>query len=464
MKLVLACKSLCAWSAFPPITEGNVSTKMTITICCDCLLSLPFAVYEHSQKFNISQSLDGMNVILISSLLDVAAFVLLVAASQDDSKVSVTVWPPGMRIFLGECVLLRCTVASNSTLAWRYSWFRNEADAPRMGKNPRHLPSGSSYSITAVMGEDAGRYWCQAECCSDSNATVALLSRPVTLSVSELPPPSMTLTPSTRHMFVGETFTLHCPETLTNSSAWVLRQTSTSHLIRTADSKTGACMLSPDSLVSPGRSSTCVVSVARGHSGLYWCEGAEGRSNAVHITISSGPVIMRTPAFSVPHGGSVVLACRYRKGNHTKTTFFRNGVETSTYSSPGPGTEIKLTIENVSEVHEGFYKCASQDGKLESPQSWLSVRSSLLSADVSAGSTSGSWIWIVVSCILLILFPLAILLIHHFRYKMLYARSCWTVSGEETPAAVLPATKQDVTEVQWDLSWMEMSNLLYPGK
>ncbi|CAB1457019.1 unnamed protein product [Pleuronectes platessa] len=34
------------------------------------------------------------------------------------------------------------------------------------------------------------------------------------------------------------------------------------------------------------------------------------------------------------------------------------------------------------------------------------------------------------------------------------------LSLQEVPAGVLPATKLDVTEVQWDLSWMEMSNLL----
>ncbi|XP_019752568.1 Fc receptor-like protein 2 isoform X2 [Hippocampus comes] len=386
-----------------------------------------------------------MNIILISSMLE-------------ELKVSVTVWPLGTKIFLGECVLLRCTVESNSTLTWSYSWFRNEPRATQVGKNPRHLLSGGSYSITAVMKEDAGRYWCQAECC-DSNTTVALLSKPVTLSVSGLPPPSLILTPSTRHVFEGETFTLQCPETLTNSSAWVLRQTSASHLIRTADSKTCACS-SPGGGVIPGGSSTCVVSATRGGSGLYWCEGAEGRSNAVNITVTSGPVIMRTPALSVPRGGNVVLECRYRKGNHLKTTFFRNGIKLSPDSSPGQGTEIKITIVNVSEAHEGFYKCASQDGKLESPQSWLSVRSNLSSADVSAGSTSGSWIWVVVSCILMIFILLAILLILHFRYKMLYTCNRWRVSCVETPAAVLPATKQDVTEVQWDLSWMEMSNLL----
>ncbi|XP_061681159.1 uncharacterized protein LOC133503492 isoform X2 [Syngnathoides biaculeatus] len=384
-----------------------------------------------------------MNIVLVSSSLGLAVFILLVAASKEGTKVSVTLWPPGTEVFLGECVLLRCGVESNGSLAWNYRFFRNEPRASQT-RNPRHLLSGGTYSITAVTREDVGRYWCQAER-SDSNTTVVLLSRPVTLSVSELPPPMLTLTPSARHMFIGETFTLQCPEKLTNSSAWVLRQTWTGHFMRTADSKTGACS-TLDSVVRPGRSSTCVVSTARGNSGLYWCEGAEGRTNAVHITVTSSLVIMRTPAFSVPHGSNVVLACLFRKGNHTKGTFFRNGVETSTYSSPDPGTELKLTIENVTEGHEGFYKCASQDGKLESPQSWLSVTS--------------SWIWILVSCVLIILIPLAILLIHHFRYKMFYAQSCWR---EGTPAAVLPATKQDVTEVQWDLSWMEMSNLLYPG-
>nr|XP_061790677.1 low affinity immunoglobulin gamma Fc region receptor III-A-like [Nerophis lumbriciformis] len=398
-----------------------------------------------------------MNIILIPSLLGMAAFVLLVAASKGDSKVSIIVWPPGIKVFSGECVLLRCRVESNSTLGWRYRWFRNQPGATHMGKNPRHLLSGGYYSITAVMREDTGRYWCQAH--PDSNATDVLLSRPVRLNVSDLLPPSLTLTPNFRQLFVGETFTLQCPDTLTNSFVWFLRQNSTNHLTKFADSMTGAC----SSLGNPGRSEICVAAAMRAHSGLYWCEGVEGRSNAVHLTISSGPVIMSTPASTIPQGRSVILACRYWKGNHTKSTFFRNGVKMSTCNSSGPDTETKLTIENVTVAHEGFYKCASQDGNLESLQSWLSVRRDLFTVDETAGSSSDSWIWVVVLCILMILIPLTILLIHHFRYKMLYTHSCWTVPGGETPAAVLPATKQDVTEVQWDLSWMEMSNLLYPG-
>ncbi|XP_054645474.1 sialoadhesin-like [Dunckerocampus dactyliophorus] len=397
-----------------------------------------------------------MNIILMSSLFGVAAFVLPATASKEDLKVSVSVWPPGSEVFLEECVLLQCTVASNSTFVWRYRWFRHKPDTvQKTQENPRHMVSGGSYSITAVTWEDAGSYWCRAER-SDSNGTVVLLSGPTTLSVSELLLPSLTLTPSTRHMFIGDTFTIRCPEPQTSSSSWVLRQTSPSHGTRTYDSKTAAC--SPlEGSIGAARSGTCVLSAARRHAGLYWCEDAEGRSKAVHITVSSGPVIMRTPAFAVPQGSSAVLSCHYWRGNHTKSTFFRNGIEMCTTSSSSPGRDIKLTIANVTEAHQGFYKCASQDRKLESAESWLSVRRHSLSADLSAGSNPGYWIG---SCVCILFILVAIWLIHYFKYKMIYTQSCWTPSGEESPATALPATKQDVTEVQWDLSWMEMSNLL----
>lgn len=33
-----------------------------------------------------------------------------------------------------------------------------------------------------------------------------------------------------------------------------------------------------------------------------------------------------------------------------------------------------MTIKNVTQQDEGLYKCASHDRKMESPESWLSVR------------------------------------------------------------------------------------------
>lgn len=87
-----------------------------------------------------------------------------------------------------------------------------------------------------------------------------------------------------------------------------------------------------------------------------------------------GPVILKTPAFPVLEGDEVILSCQYLSGTPGKTTFFKNGAEMNTsYSSASSNRVIKMTIENVTQDDEGFYKCASQDGKMESPESWLSV-------------------------------------------------------------------------------------------
>lgn len=93
-----------------------------------------------------------------------------------------SVWPPGSNIYLGESVLLQCTVESNSSFVWSYRWFRHKLRTAQTS-NPRHLISGDSYSITAVATEDAGSYWCQAER-RDSNTTMVRLSQLTTLSVS----------------------------------------------------------------------------------------------------------------------------------------------------------------------------------------------------------------------------------------------------------------------------------------
>ncbi|XP_068175874.1 putative high affinity immunoglobulin gamma Fc receptor IB isoform X3 [Antennarius striatus] len=278
----------------------------------------------------------------------------------------------------------------------------------------------------------------------------------------ELPPPSLTLTPSTRQFFKGELFTLQCPVSQSKSSDWMLRQFSLGRTARKRLPYVDQC--SPlGGVVSAEKSGACVFTAVSGSSGLYWCEGAKGRSNGVSITVSAGTIIMKIPAFPVLEGEEVVLHCQYSTDNQRNTTFFKNGAEVFTHSSSSSDRMIKMTIENVTQDDEGFYKCASQDRKMESPESWLSVRAAQgdFTPTNGTGAWSGSWKW-TVSCILVLLFliPLTVWLVCRYRYQMICTRSCWPVSRGDQPALELPATKQDTTEVQWDLSWIEMSSLL----
>ncbi|XP_047443865.1 uncharacterized protein LOC125009736 [Mugil cephalus] len=379
-----------------------------------------------------------MNIILISSLLDVAALVLQVAALEEPRDPVVSARTPGSNIYLGECVWLRCVVESNSTFKYSYQWHREK------------LHSAASPNPTGVTREDAGNYRCRAEP-KESNTSVVLNGKMTSLIVSELTPPSLTLTRSHTQTFKDKHF-VQCPVSKPNSTGSKLKHFSPSHSNRTTVSRTDVCP-PLEGVVTANKS--CVFTAASVNGGLYWCEGAKGCTRTVNVTVSGEKVILKIPAYPVTAGNTVVLHCLNQTGNHSKISFFKDGELVTLNSSTSDG--LSMTIENVTKEDEGFYKCASSDGKIESPESWLSVRGSLRSTDASS---NGSWKWIIVPCVvLLFLIPLTVWLVHRYRHKMFHTKS-WELSKEDIPAVALPVTKQDVTEVQWDLSWMEMSNLL----
>lgn len=88
--------------------------------------------------------------------------------------------------------------------------------------------------------------------------------------------------------------------------------------------------------------------------------------------LTDGPIILKSPAFPVFKGDTVVLYCQYWTGNQSNTVFLKNGAEIGNCSSSGRVT--KMTLVNVTKEDEGFYKCVSQDRKMESPESWLAVK------------------------------------------------------------------------------------------
>ncbi|XP_029939201.1 uncharacterized protein LOC115381750 isoform X2 [Salarias fasciatus] len=294
--------------------------------------------------------------------------------------------------------------------------------------------------ITILISSLIGAFALQVSTLEDSWKAVVTVLPPGSTIYLEFPLFSLRLTPSTRMFFRGERFTVQCPPPQINSTGWRLKHFSPSQT-------EGATVAEPvqcpphDGAASAGKSDMCSFVAARGNSGLYWCESSEGRSSAVNIAVSYDDMILKTPAFPVFEGDEVVLCCQSLRANNNKQD-------------------------------EGYYKCASLDRKMQSAESWLAVRpnrGNFTSTHGTEASTSGSWKWILLSCgvILLCITPLTIWLIYHHRNHMFCTKSCWPLSKEDVPAVALPATKQDVTEVQWDLSWMEMSNLLdkhlYPG-
>ncbi|KAM8874729.1 uncharacterized protein AB9W97_015923 isoform 2-T2 [Spinachia spinachia] len=159
-----------------------------------------------------------MDVVLVSSLL--GAFVPQVAPTKGTLKVSV--WPPGSEVFLGESVLLLCTVESGSGFQWSFSW-----SEPAATTDPRHRVSGR-------------------------------------------PPPSL-LTPSSRQLFRGEVFTVRCPP------GWrpkTKRSNEEEGRVVAADQGSP-----PGGVVAADDPAKWAMTAVGG--GLYWCEGAGGRSDVV---------------------------------------------------------------------------------------------------------------------------------------------------------------------------------------
>ncbi|XP_053493047.1 sialoadhesin [Ictalurus furcatus] len=361
---------------------------------------------------------------------------LSLAKHRTSDEVVLTAWPQGQYFYFWEAIVLICEIKRNSSEVWRYSWFRHnlsEATTPSRA----HRVSHHIYSISALTPEDSGTYWCKAQK-QDTNST--LLSNSVSLSVTAASPPaSLEVLPDSSQHLHGRQFSLCCSVHSGKTAGWTLR--------RLRGGEVNSDCLKMEGRVDLKIQGMCSFNNITGRlSGLYWCEATRGvqRSNAISITVSDGNMILQTPVQPVMEGQTVTLLC--------KTSFNLNQISISRDDGQRINN-INVTMENVTKAHEGFYKCVNTNASVESPESWLSVRDQ--AKEVNA--FIAPWVWAVcVIVIILLLIPITFLLVPSLRKRVKLFPTC----REFNTLQEMPQTKQDVTEIQWDLAWMEMTNLL----
>ncbi|XP_038851452.1 sialoadhesin-like [Salvelinus namaycush] len=100
-------------------------------------------------------------------------------------------------------------------------------------------------------------------------------------------------------------------------------------------------------------------------------------TKAVTLQVHAGALILDSPAYPMSEGDSVTLRCtnRYQETNlNPRVDFYKDGVLIRNE------TTGEMTIPAVSKSDEGSYKCKSNEG--ESPESWVTVRGSIVSISV----------------------------------------------------------------------------------
>ncbi|XP_074555312.1 low affinity immunoglobulin gamma Fc region receptor II-like [Halichoeres trimaculatus] len=182
-------------------------------------------------------------------------------------------------------------------------------------------------------------------------------------------------------------------------------------------------------------------------SGVYWCESAAGqRSGAVNITVTSGSVILQSPALPVKEGDDLTLQCSSKIPTNSSSStldfipgfpvnhsadFYKNGLLIGS-SSTG-----NMTIQRVSGSNEGFYKC-NISGVGRSPNSWLSVRESGHPGRPSSPAANTQLP--VVVCLVLIFLMSAMLIFLWRKYKGKFSRDVPYTDVTITPGVQLNRT------------------------
>ncbi|XP_039518641.1 hemicentin-1-like isoform X2 [Pimephales promelas] len=240
---------------------------------------------------------------------------------------------PDHHVFRGETVTLRCVIYDEGVTSWRYNWYKDGSISV--------FSERQEHTFSPVTESDAGKYSCYGTETGGSRSS--LRSDEVTLTVSDVPKPTLTVQPK-GSVFTGDSVTLRC--VLGQSwDGWEFLWSKDSKTESSeAETKTKTKTIRPEK-VSDG--------------GKYRCRARRGGfytdySKPVAVTIHERPKPRVTikPDHHVFRGDSVTLRCDiYDEGvTSWRYNWYKDG-STSVFSA-GPEHTF-----SVIESDEGKYSC-----------------------------------------------------------------------------------------------------------
>nr|XP_015197544.1 PREDICTED: Fc receptor-like protein 5 isoform X1 [Lepisosteus oculatus] len=265
-------------------------------------------------------------------------------------------------IFTTEKVTLKCTINMDSA-EWIYKWYREgqELSLDKAGSSSRNR---NRYTIPSAAQSDSGKYTCRGQHRRKSLPSES--SDAVTLQVSALPKPVLTLESGWTDIFTTEKVTLKCAIQM-DSAEWIYKWYRDGQELP----------VNKASFSNSNRNRYTISSAAQSDSGKYTCRGQHRRkslpsesSDAVTLQVSDTkpkPTLTLDLVYGeIYTGDRITLICD--AGGHSvgwKYLWYKDtqgAVLLNTDSSRTDGSSY--TISSAALSHSGEYWCRARRGKV----------------------------------------------------------------------------------------------------
>ncbi|XP_042617349.1 Fc receptor-like protein 5 [Cyprinus carpio] len=270
----------------------------------------------------------------------------LTVTARPKAVVKVT---PDQRVFRGETVTLTCDIQGAGDIQWTYSWFKDgNTFYP-------YRTTTAEFSFRADYVSYSVKYRCRGER-SDSQRS-SFISAAVTLTVSDLPTSTLTVTPDSP-VFTGERVILTC-EITSYYSNWRYEWYKGSVMLQTSERYT----VNTDTLTIRGATES--------DAGQFWCRGQRDErpnssqsSSAVPVTVKgvspSVSLVVRPSRSQHFSSDSLSLSCEDQR-NSTGWTVRRYTDRNTENCSKLSGSRCRIDSLNTSD--SGVYWCQSESGE-----------------------------------------------------------------------------------------------------